>query len=169
MHFLSIGFFRKKTELSQLGMFLIVINAAKHDCITRCRLAGVSDVVVADARYHLKCYIQFTRKPDCEKKTRKGSHPKDMCMHKVAHKVSIGVIKFVPQLGPHEPQLLFPVVPAKVVVQTLNETKDELEDVVSEQGLHTCLSGQTDEDADDTTRRLSLSFGQDTMHAISKD
>ena len=30
-----------------------------------------------------------------------------------------GEIKFVPQLGPHEPQLLFQVVPAKVVVQTL--------------------------------------------------
>ena len=56
----------------------------------------------------------------------------------------------------------------KVVVQTLNETKYELEDVASEQGLHTCLSGQTYEDADDTTRRLSLSFGQDTVHAVSK-
>ena len=69
---------------------------------------------------------------------------------------------------PHEPQLLFQVVPAKVVVHTLNETKDELEDVVSEQGWHTCLSGHTDEDAVDTTRRLSLSFGQDTVHAISR-
>ena len=39
---------------------------------------------------------------------------------------------------------------------------------MSEQCLHTCLSGQTDEDADDTTRRLSLCFGQDTVHAISK-
>ena len=73
-----------------------------------------------------------------------------------------------PQLGPHEPQLLFQVVPMKVGVQTLNETNDELEDVVSEQGWPTCLSGQTDDDADDTTRRLSLSFGQDPDHAISK-
>ena len=73
-----------------------------------------------------------------------------------------------PQLGPHEPQLLFQVVPAKIVVQILNETKDELEDVMSEHGWHTGLSGQTDEDVDDTTRRLSLSFGQDTVHAISK-
>ena len=138
----------------------------------RCRLAGVSDVVVADARYHLKCYIliQFTRKDDCKKKIRKGSDPKYVCMHKVAHEVSIGVTKgeiyslldiwersvgllsklmlavtsstghdltisckvapgeneFMPQLGPHEPQHFFQVVPAKVVVQTLNETKDEL-------------------------------------------
>ena len=66
-----------------------------------------------------------------------------------------------------ESQLLFQVVPANVVVQTLNETKDELEDVVSENSLHTCLLGQTDEDADDTTRRVSLSFGQDTAHVIS--
>ena len=36
----------------------------------------------------------------------------------------------------HEPQLLFHVVPAKVVVQTLNETKDEQEDVGSGQGWH---------------------------------
>ena len=28
-------------------------------------------------------------------------------------------------------------------------------------------SGQKDEDADDTTRRLSLNFGQDIVHAIS--
>ena len=53
----------------------------------------VSGVVVADARYHLKCYIQFTRKADCEKKTPKCSDPKDMCMHKAAHEVSIGVTK----------------------------------------------------------------------------
>ena len=72
----------------------------------------VSDVVVAEARYHLKCYIQFTRKANCLKKTRKGSDPKDMYMHKIAHEEV--------------------VVSAKVVVQTLNETNDELEDVVSE-------------------------------------
>ena len=61
----------------------------------RCRLAGVSDVVVADTRNHLKCYIQiqFKRKADCEKKPRKGSDPKDMCMRKVAHEVSIRVTK----------------------------------------------------------------------------
>ena len=34
--------------------------------------------------------------------------------------------------------------------------------------LLTGESGQTDEDADDTTRRLSLSFGQDIVPAISK-
>ena len=50
----------------------------------------MSYVVFADARYHPKGYIQiqFTRKADCEKKTRKGSDPKDMCMHKVEHEVS---------------------------------------------------------------------------------
>ena len=74
----------------------------------------------------------------------------------------------MPQLDPHEPQLLFQVVPMKVGVQTLNETKEEMEVVVSKQGLHTCLSGQTYDDTDDTTRRLSLTFGQDTVHAISK-
>ena len=76
-------------------MHFLSINAAKHDCIMRCSLAGVSDAVVAVARYHLKCYIQihFTRKADCEKKTCKGSEPKDMCMAKVAHNVSIGVTK----------------------------------------------------------------------------
>ena len=43
----------------------------------------------------------------------------------------------MPHLDLHEPQLLLRVVPAKVVAQTVKETKDELEDVVSEQGLHT--------------------------------
>ena len=45
-----------------------VINAEKHGCIMRCMLAGVSDLVSADARYHLKCDIQCMRKADCEKK-----------------------------------------------------------------------------------------------------
>ena len=94
MHFLSIGFFRKKTRVvATRNVSDRAINATKHDCIMRCRLAVVSDVVVSDARYHLKCYIQFTRKADCEKKTRRGSDLKDICMHKVAHEVSIGVTK----------------------------------------------------------------------------
>ena len=82
----------KKPELSQLGMFLIESSMQRN---MRCRLAGVSDVVVVDARYHLKCYIQiqFTMKADCKKNTPKSSDPKDMCTHKVAHKVSIGVTK----------------------------------------------------------------------------
>ena len=89
-------FFRIKTRVvATRKVSDRVINAAKHDCIMMCRLAGVTDVVVADARYHLKCYIQiqFTKIADCEKKTRKSSDPKDMCMHKVAHEVSIGVTK----------------------------------------------------------------------------
>ena len=39
-----------------------------------------------------------------------------------------GPIDFVPQLDPHQPQLLFPRVSSKVIVQTLKKKSDELED-----------------------------------------
>ena len=48
-----------------------------------------------------------------------------------------GKIEFVPQLNPHEPQLLFPSVPSKIVVQTLKETEDKLESANIEHGLNT--------------------------------
>ena len=67
--------------------------------LIECRLAGVSDLIAADARYHLKCYNLFMRKADCEKKTRKGSDPKYMGMRKVAYEVSIGNIELTGCLG----------------------------------------------------------------------
>ena len=88
------GFFRKKPRnAATMNVSDRIINAAKHDCIIRCKLAGVSDMVAADVRYHLNCYIQFMRETDCEKKTPKGYDPKDMCVRKIAHEVFIGVTK----------------------------------------------------------------------------
>jgi hypothetical protein len=59
----------KKTRLVEtMNVSDKVINAAKNDSVMRCRLAGVSDLVAADARYHLKCYMWFMRKASCEDK-----------------------------------------------------------------------------------------------------
>lgn len=69
-----------------------VLNAAKSDYVMSCRLAGVTDLVAADARYHPKCYTQFLRKAECEVPI-SDSDPKDICMQKVAHDVSIGMSK----------------------------------------------------------------------------
>ena len=52
------------------------------------------------------------------------------------HRLLDGQVEFVAQLEPHQPQLVFPSVSAKIVVQALKQTQDELEDTRSQQGLH---------------------------------
>jgi hypothetical protein len=47
-----------------------------------------------------------------------------------------GQIEFVLHLDPHEPQLLFPALLAKIVVQALKKTTDELDDAMAEEDSH---------------------------------
>ena len=39
-----------------------ILDASKHDYITRVRLAGISDLIAADAIYHDQCRVQFERR-----------------------------------------------------------------------------------------------------------
>lgn len=39
-----------------------VLNDTKNDTILSYRLAGVSDLVASEGKYHLKCYVLFCRK-----------------------------------------------------------------------------------------------------------
>ena len=58
-------------------------------------------------------------------------------------------IDFVPQLDRKQPQLLFPVVPARIVVQALKETTDRLDENMSEDGEGgLCASQFEDHDMD---------------------
>ncbi len=55
-----------------------IIACAQNDHVIRCRLDGYSDLVAADARYHLKCYVKFfrksqSRKPDEEMRIRNNA------------------------------------------------------------------------------------------------
>ena len=148
-------------------------EGAQTDHVMRCRLAGVSDLVAADARYHLQCYVQFNRKAS-KSCTSTAQTPRDICFDKIASEVSTGLargdictlldvweryssllsefgieagpyrdnkfrlkeklhrllpdqIDFVPQLDPHQPQLLFSTLSAKIAVQTLKKKSDEME------------------------------------------
>ena len=38
-----------------------ILSLAQHDSVMRVRLAGICDLIAADARYHLMCYVQFKR------------------------------------------------------------------------------------------------------------
>ena len=57
-----------------------------------CRLAGISDLVAADARYHLQCYVQFKRKVS-NASSSSVQTPRDVCFEKVASEVSNGLVK----------------------------------------------------------------------------
>lgn len=74
-----------------------------------------------------------------------------------------GNIEFVSQIDPHEPQILFPTVPTKIVVQALKETKDELGAMV-EPGL--CSSQFINEDA---AKLLTLHHAALQIRADIKD
>ena len=44
-----------------------ITNLAQYDSVMRVKLAGINDLIAADATYHLMCYVQFKRKvkPSC--------------------------------------------------------------------------------------------------------
>ena len=54
----------KKVALNQVQAFQtsqkILLNVAS-DRELSCRLAGVSDLIAAEGKYHLKCYTRFLR------------------------------------------------------------------------------------------------------------
>ena len=62
-----------------------ILNHVKSDYIMHCRLAGISDLIAADGKYHLKCYVEFMRKGN----TGEGSHTSqvaDACLAEVIEK-----------------------------------------------------------------------------------
>ena len=40
-----------------------ILQMIQDDNTMSCRLAGISDLIAADARYHLQCYVEYCRKP----------------------------------------------------------------------------------------------------------
>lgn len=70
-----------------------LLHAAKTDPVLRRRLACVNDLVAGDIRYHLKCYVGFTRKVDSEPDRPIVPNHREMCLQTVAHEISIGSTK----------------------------------------------------------------------------
>lgn len=159
----------------------------------QCRLAGVTDLVAADARYHLQCYVEFNRKAS-KSYTSTAETPRDICFNKVASEVSTGLargdiyslndvwdrysslrrefgieagsyrdnrfrlkeklhrmlpgqIYFVPQLNPHQPQLLFSTQSSKISVQTLENKSKEMETNTFVNDLRQTQFSQSETDA----------------------
>ena len=54
---------KEKTRLAaSLSFSKKLLQAAQTDPVLDCRLACANDIVAGDVRYHLKCYVNFTRK-----------------------------------------------------------------------------------------------------------
>lgn len=49
-------------NVSTMGLSEKIINLAKNDLVMRVRLAGISDLIAAEGKYHLKCLVQFEQK-----------------------------------------------------------------------------------------------------------
>ena len=67
-----------------------VMKAAQSDYTMRCRLAGVSDLVAADARYHLKYYVKFLRKHSCDSTLAKENGLHLVTVHPCRKKLGTG-------------------------------------------------------------------------------
>jgi len=52
----------KLHDVSVLETSQRIIQLAQRDLPMRCRLVGVSDLVAAEGKYHLKCYTSFLRR-----------------------------------------------------------------------------------------------------------
>ena len=57
-----------------------IIHYSEHDLVMRVRLAGISDLIVTEGKYHLKCLVNFKIKhkqrmatPDVNNKIQKSS------------------------------------------------------------------------------------------------
>lgn len=69
-----------------------ILEGAQTSHVMQCRLAGVTDLVAADARYHLQCYVEFNRKAS-KSYTITAEMPRDICFNKVASEVSTGLAR----------------------------------------------------------------------------
>ncbi len=158
-----------------------ILQMIQDDNIMSCRLAGISDLIAADARYHLQCYVEYCRKSKSSKDSCSSSNVdpylsqviqelrdgmsrgevytlKDVWQHysnlltkagdepglykncrrifkQKLEKCMPNEIHFIPQLDPHEPQLLFPAMCTQSAIQTLKKQTDELEDTVASEHI----------------------------------
>ena len=68
-----------------------LLHDAKFDPVLRQRLECVNDLVAGDVRYHLKCYVKFTRSAACKDDLNNPVDERYVCMERVAHELSIGI------------------------------------------------------------------------------
>ena len=68
-----------------------VIEAARSDYDMRYKLAGISDLFAADARYHLHCYVNFKRRTSGADQTANTHDPVKICVQRVVQDLSTGL------------------------------------------------------------------------------
>lgn len=82
----------KKTYLfARLDVSDAVLEAAQSDYDMRYKLAGISDLVAADARYHLHCYVNFKRRTSGADRTANVHDPVKICIQRVVQELSSGL------------------------------------------------------------------------------
>ena len=70
-----------------------ILQLAQFDKVMRCRLAGVSDLIAAEGKYHLRCYRKFSRKYEKTAADSDKEDPYNICLHDVADELRTGLAR----------------------------------------------------------------------------
>ena len=68
-----------------------ILDLAQQDTELRLRLAGVNDLIAAEGKYHLICYIEFLRK--YQSTSSRAGDPYSICLHNVADELRAGIAR----------------------------------------------------------------------------
>lgn len=68
-----------------------ILNGAQKNEIMRCRLAGINDLIAAEGKYHLPCYVTFRRKSESTVVEEGPEYPPDVCFNKIIEEVDAGL------------------------------------------------------------------------------
>jgi hypothetical protein len=69
-----------------------ILSNAIYDEVISSRLAGVSDLIAAEGKYHLKCYTKFKRSVEKTKVVQdQESDPRGKCFEEVMESLDVGI------------------------------------------------------------------------------
>lgn len=72
-----------------------ILHLAQFDDKVSCHLAGINDLIAAEGKYHLKCYVQFLRQHDesNERGEEYVQNANDTCLVNVTEELKVGLAR----------------------------------------------------------------------------